>query len=86
MTKNAYTHHVANSNGKSIESFDLEKAVFPLEITSSVKYEIHLRYQPVGPGKEYTTVSFGGDTRVKLSCDSAKTSLYFFSDKFLETK
>ena len=82
VQNNAYTYHVADSNGKPVSSFDLEKAVFPLEMTSSVKYEIHLRYQPVGPGMEYSNISFGGDTQVKLSCDNKQTALYYFSENF----
>ena len=86
LEKNAYTYNAVDSKGQALNNFDVEKAVFPFEMTSSVKYEIHLRYQPVGPGKTYTNISFGGDTQVKLSCDAKKTGLYFFSDKFRETK
>ena len=86
IEKNAYIYNAVDSNGQTLNNFDIEKAVFPFEMTSSVKYEIHLRYQPVGPGKTYTDISFGGDSKVKLSCDSKKTGLYFFSDIFSETK
>ena len=58
---------------------------FPIELETSVKFEYHIRYQPVGPGKEYTEIEFGGDTKVKLYCkgdEEEHTALFFFSDSF----
>ena len=49
-----------------------ENVKFPVEVFIEASYEFHLRYQPVGPGKEYTDISFGGDTRAKLHCEPNK--------------
>ena len=84
IAKNDYVYDVNIRKG-SIE----DVVEFPLEVQTSVKYEYHLRYQPCGPGKEYTDIEFGGDTRVKLYCKADQfehTSLNFFSDVWLVHK
>ena len=44
-----------------------------------------MRYQPVGPGKDYTEISFGDDTRAKLHCEPNKHihhPIFAYADKF----
>jgi hypothetical protein len=43
-----------------------EDVIFPVEINMIVNFEIHMRYQPVGPGLEYRDIEFGGDTRMRM--------------------
>lgn len=46
-----------------------EDVIFPVEINMIVNFEIHMRYQPVGPGLEYRDIEFGGDTRMRMMCE-----------------
>ena len=57
---------------------------YPIYLETSVKFDFHLRYQPVRPGAEYTKIEFGADTQVLFDCQ--RYAMVHYSDYFAKQR
>ena len=57
---------------------------YPIYLESSVKFDFHLRYQPVRPGAEFTQIEFGADTQVLYDCE--RFAMVHYSDYFANSR
>ena len=44
---------------------------FPMEVKTSLKFEMHMRYQPTNNHSKYVDIVFGNDTEVFFDCENS---------------